>query len=101
MYYEKEVLSKSLWGIALSTVLISGSLTSCSDDNSEPYVLQQADITVNVPESGFKAVVDQLFKIEVNSVSDEGVTYTWTLTAKHCPTANSWNTSSPVQAHTN
>lgn len=76
---KKEVLSKSLWGIALSTVLISGSLTSCSDDNSEPYVLQQADITVNVPESGFKAVVDQLFKIEVNSVSDEGVTYTWTL----------------------
>ena len=76
---KKEVLSKSLWGIALSTVLLSGSLTSCSDDNSEPYVLQQADITVNVPESGFKAVVDQLFKIEVNSVSDEGVTYTWTL----------------------
>lgn len=76
---KKNVFSKSVWGITLSTLLVSGGLASCSSDKSEPYVLQQTDITVNVPESGFKAVVDQLFKIEVNSVSDEGVTYAWTL----------------------
>lgn len=76
---KKDFFSKSLGTIILSSALLAGSFTSCSDDNSEPYVLQQTDITVNVPESGFKAVVDQLFRIEVNSVSDEGVTYTWTL----------------------
>ena len=55
-------------------------LSSCSEeDDSKPYVLQQSDITVNEPEGGFTAQVDQLLHIEVSSVSDEGLTYSWTL----------------------
>lgn len=43
------------------------------------YTLQKEDITITVPEAGFEAIVDQLFKVEVKTVSDEGVTYEWFL----------------------
>ena len=61
-------------------------LSSCSEDEAPvPYVLQQSDITVNEPDGGFTAQVDQLFRIEVNSVSDEELTYSWTLDGKAIP----------------
>lgn len=70
-------------GISLWTCI----LASCSEGESgkEPYVLQQSDITVNEPEGGFTALVDQLFHIEVSSVSDEGVTYSWMLDGESIP----------------
>ena len=61
-------------------------LSSCSEgEEPAPYVLQQSDITVNEPEGGFMAQVDQLLHIEVSSVSDEGVTYSWTLDGETIP----------------
>ena len=60
-------------------------LSSCSEDESAPYVLQQSDITVNEPEGGFTVQVDQLLHVEVSSVSDEGVTYSWTLDGEAIP----------------
>lgn len=59
-------------------------LTSCSNDD-DVYTLQQDDIKVDAPEGGFTANVDQLFKIEVQSVSDEGLTYSWTLDGESIP----------------
>ena len=50
--------------------------TACDDDN-DGYVLQRADITVVAPEGGYVAEVGKVFRLKVNSVSDEGVTYQW------------------------
>ena len=62
------------------------SLSSCSEDEEPaPYVLQQSDITVDEPEGGFTAQVDQLLHIEVASVSDEGLAYSWTLDGEAIP----------------
>lgn len=61
-------------------------LSSCSEDEEPaPYVLQQSDITVDEPEGGFTAQVDQLFHLEVTSVTDEGLTYSWTLDGETIP----------------
>ena len=61
-------------------------LSSCSEDEEPaPYVLQQSDITVDEPEGGFTAQVDQLLHIEVTSVSDEGLAYSWTLDGETIP----------------
>ena len=60
-------------------------LSSCSEEEPEPYVLQQSDITVNEPEGGFIAQVDQLLHIEVSSISDEELTYSWTLDGETIP----------------
>ena len=49
------------------------SLSSCSEDEEPaPYVLQQSDITVDEPEGGFTAQVDQLLHIEGLSKSLDG-----------------------------
>lgn len=45
--------------------------------STEPYILQQQDIRVEVPQDGFIAQIGQPFTIEVISVSDEGLTYQW------------------------
>ncbi len=77
-------------------------LTSCSDDPvgqgtdnpdnpnnpdnpdgpDEPYVLKREDISISKPEGGFTATVNRLFKIAVASVSDEGVSYRWSIDGK-------------------
>lgn len=83
---------KKLWSKSASTLAICGMgflvccATSCNeDDEPVPYVLQQEDISVKEPEGGFIAQVDQLFRIEVESVSDEGVVYSWTLDGESIP----------------
>ena len=55
--------------------------TGCNDgeDASEPYLLKKEDIRVSQPEGGFAVVVDQLLKVRVESVSDEGISYLWLL----------------------
>lgn len=62
-------------------------LASCSEEEGgpEPYALQQSDITVDEPEGGFTTQVDQLLHIEVSSVSDEGLTYSWTMDGETIP----------------
>lgn len=74
-----------MWAVC-GMSLLACSVASCSEnDDSAPYVLQQGDIRVEEPEGGFVAQVDQLFKIVVESVSDEGVTYAWTLDGEPIP----------------
>ncbi|MEA5127515.1 MAG: hypothetical protein VB074_04980 [Proteiniphilum sp.] len=68
---------KSTTFILIIFLVLGSIVTSCGDDAPEPYLLQKGDITVNVPAEGFIAEIDQLFKIEVVSVSDEGLTYEW------------------------
>lgn len=63
-------------------LLISGvGLASCSEDE-EPYVLQKEDVQVEKSANGFTVNVNEPLKIEVKSVSDEGVTYQWLLDGK-------------------
>lgn len=53
---------------------------ACSENNEpDPYVLQKSDIKVDVPDGGFAVAVNQLLRVEVVSVNDEGVTYKWLL----------------------
>jgi len=67
--------------LIITSFLILGSLfTSCKDDDDEEaYILKKEDIKVNQPVDGFTAKIDQIFKIEVESVSDEGLSYQWFL----------------------
>ena len=63
-------------------LLISGvGFASCSEDE-EPYVLQKEDVQVEKSANGFTVNVNEPLKIEVKSVSDEGVTYQWLLDGK-------------------
>ena len=73
--YERIVL------LLLSALLSVGFLAGCNDaDNGDDgYLLKKEDISVNRPDGGFKALVNQPFRIEVKSVSDEGVSYEWSL----------------------
>ena len=43
------------------------------------YILQKDDITFDIPEDGLIAEIDKLFKLEIKTVSDEGLTYEWFL----------------------
>lgn len=63
-------------------LLISGvGFASCSEDE-EPYVLQKEDVQVEISANGFMVNVNEPLRIEVKSVSDEGVTYQWLLDGK-------------------
>lgn len=84
---KKTALSKWLlgWVVCGAGLFVCG-MTSCSEeDTPASYVLQQSDISVDEPEEGFITQVNQLFKIEVKSVSDEGIDYAWTLNGEGIP----------------
>lgn len=73
------------WQIALlllPTMFLTGFFSGCSSDDEEidnGYTLKKEDITVNTPEGGFTAPINRPFKIEVKSVSDNGINYKWFL----------------------
>lgn len=75
----KKSILKVILPLTLTGCLCSCMLTSCSDNEKAPYLLKQEDIQVNKPEGGFKAQVDKLFRITVNSVNDDGLIYQWIL----------------------
>lgn len=82
-FYSKKnalILSIALFG-ALSTCMVS-----CSKSDPVPYMLQEGDIVISEPAGGFTAVVDQLFTIEVASVSDDGVEYSWEIDGERVST---------------
>lgn len=65
-------------------------LSSCSEDDpkeSKDYVLKSEDIRVNAPEGGFNVSVDQLLRVAVESVNDEGVSYQWLLDGEEIATS--------------
>jgi len=76
----KHLFKKSSYFL-LILVLAGSFLTSCSSDSDgdSSYILQKEDIVINEPKDGFVANLDQPFKIEVRSVSDDNVTYNWLL----------------------
>lgn len=73
---KKELLLCSLAGILLTGI------SGCSDNepwSDSAYTLQKDDIKVDYPEAGFTAHAGEPFQVEVKSVSDNKVTYTWTV----------------------
>ncbi|MEG3048525.1 MAG: PKD-like domain-containing protein, partial [Mucinivorans sp.] len=68
--------------VALCATLAMGILLTACHQNQREYVLAQEDIKVHQPPQGFVVKVGQLLRIEVKSVSDEGVTYKWLLDNK-------------------
>lgn len=64
--------------ILLSALFVGGVFTACTNDDDQ-YVFRQEDISVSVPQDGFTATINQLFRIDVTSVSDEDVFYQWFL----------------------
>ncbi len=67
--------------LLVSALLSIGFLAGCSDSDkgTDVYLLKKEDISVSQPEGGFKALIRKPFRIEVKSVSDEGVSYAWSL----------------------
>ena len=63
----------------VSFFLLGTLFTSCDKEDTlpTPYVLQKEDVSVNVPDGGFTVQCNQLLKVMVTSVSDEGVSYQW------------------------
>lgn len=53
--------------------------TTNPDTDDPDYILQKDDIKVDYPEAGFTAHAGEPFQVEVKSVSDNKVTYTWTV----------------------
>lgn len=54
------------------------------------YILQKEDIKLNEPEDGFKAKIDQPFKLEIENISDEGLNYEWYLEDKSISTSKNF-----------
>lgn len=59
----------------IKTILAFLAILSCTREGT--YILEKDDITVDVPDEGFFAEVDRLFRVTVTSVSDEGISYLW------------------------
>jgi hypothetical protein len=77
-------MKKRLLFAAVAAVACAAALASCGKGGDEPpppppYVLKEADVRVEEPAGGFTATVNRLFRIEVASLSDEGVSYRWLL----------------------
>lgn len=75
----KKIFNHSFLLVLLATLIAGGLFTSCSDKDENHYVLQRGDITFDEPQQGYEATINQLFKITVNSVSDEGLSWQWYL----------------------
>lgn len=76
----KKNLFRSTLPAIICLLMLGAVITSCSE--KEPYLLLKEDIQVNMPNGGFTVNIDKSLRIEVNSVSDEGLTYKWLLEDK-------------------
>lgn len=79
----KKILRLNL--VVAILLFLGGAFTGCdNEDDSAPvvYELKKEDIRINQPEKDFAIVVDQLLKIQVESESDEGISYLWLLDDK-------------------
>lgn len=74
----KRKLLQSTASVAAYLMIVGAVFTSCAKED-EPYLLKKDDVKVELPTNDFKINVGQPLKIEVKSVSDEGVTYKWML----------------------
>ena len=71
----KKSISK-LRNVAMLSIAILGVLFTACSKEEKAYILAQEDIKVTEPQGGFSGKVGKLLRISVESVSDEGVTYT-------------------------
>lgn len=69
---------KKISAIIVCFFLLGSIMNSCKNED-DPYILRKEDIQVQQPTGGFATKVDQLLKIEVISISDESVSYQWSL----------------------
>lgn len=74
----KRELLQSTFSVAAYLLILGAGFTSCSKDE-KPYILQKEDVKIEQSTSGFTVNVNQPLKIEVKSVSDEGLSYKWSL----------------------
>ncbi len=67
--------------LVIAVSLFGGTVfTGCNDEDTPAvYQLKKEDIRVSQPEGGFVVVIDQLLKVQVESESDEGISYVWLL----------------------
>lgn len=77
---KKKLVQSAVYVVAYLLILGAGA-TSCSKEEN-PYILQKEDVKIEQSASGFTVNVNQPLKIEVKSVSDEGVAYKWLLDGK-------------------
>lgn len=77
----KKNLFQSTTFVVIALFFIAISITSCGVDE-KPYYLNKEDIQVGKSANEFTVNVNQPLKIEVKSVSDEGVIYKWFLDEK-------------------
>lgn len=77
--------TKSILLIASLAIFTTSIFSSCSKDDD--YVLKQEDITVDVPAGGLDLKVNQLLRVEVESVSDDMLTYQWLLDGNEISTS--------------
>lgn len=77
----KRKLLQSTVSVAAYLLILGAGFTSCSKDE-KPYILQKEDVKIEQSANGFTVNVNQPLKIEVKSVSDEGVAYKWLLDGK-------------------
>lgn len=75
----EKYLFKSISLIIIAVLILGNLLTSCKNDDDDPYILKKEDIKISEPEGGLNLKVNQLLKIEVTSTSDKGVSYQWFL----------------------
>lgn len=64
--------------VVTSLLILGAGITSCNKDDG-PYLLKKEDVQIEKSAEGFTVNVGQPLKIEVASVSDEGVSYRWSL----------------------
>lgn len=75
----------------LFLAFVWGVMASCESEpkigpgNEDPYILQKEDVRVAVPADGLNATINRLFRLTVESVSDEGVSYRWFLDEDNTP----------------
>ena len=76
---DKKILRLTL--VVAVSLFWGTAFTGCSDEENTPaaYQLKKEDIRVSQPEGGFAVVIDQLLKVQVESESDEGISYVWLL----------------------
>ena len=75
----KKPILRSILAMAVAGSFCAGMFTACSDEKETPYLFKKEDIKVSQPQDGFVAKVDQLFNVIVESVSDDGLVYQWSI----------------------
>lgn len=80
-YFKTNMQMKKIFIVAVTLFALGILFTACdtSEDPLAPYILKEGDISTNATDGGFSIQCNQLLKVVVTSVSDEGLSYQWFL----------------------